>query len=424
MQFVATLLVFLLIAKDVMFAPAPDLLRAVSQGLCLAAAVVTLPSLMSADLLRRYWPVLGYLAAIFISALTAQLPGFVLLQALSMASVILFSIAYFEDRRRLGQSPLTGICQAIVIAYAIPCVLGLLILRYPELSYNRLGDDSVDVDIRFHGVFSMSGWTAAAGGILAGVAATTVRRRWLRWACVAIGLVTVVLAQSRSFWAGVLVATVVVGWRYGPRALGFEGRVFPIALAATAVAIVTVIAAGAAPVWLQDFARLDTVQNLTGRASLWSRAFGAIADAGALGQGFTLGGLSLVKDSMSDTGLQMLLENPRAISKTTLHNGYLQSWFDVGAIGFSFYALAIAASIRRLWLADSARCYPTALFLLVMLTVANAGESAIYTAANFHSACFWIFASFALGLQRSSGVDVLVKPQERRSRFPNLLGTS
>ena len=52
----------------------------------------------------RYWPVLGYLFVLLLTAQFTQFPLFVLLEVLSLASAIVFAIAYFESPQRTLQT--------------------------------------------------------------------------------------------------------------------------------------------------------------------------------------------------------------------------------------------------------------------------------------------------------------------------------
>ena len=141
------------------------------------------------------------------------------------------------------------------------------------------------------------------------------------------------------------------------------------------------------------------------------------------GYGFTLGGLGL-------TNLQAVSgdDDPTQYSRMTLHNGYVQSIMDAGLVGFFFYLMTIFVSIRCILRFDKDRQFPEALYVLVFLSIANGGESVVYSGSVFQSLCFWVFAVFAMHLKAGRhSVPVHVPsaegrpPEDVQLPWPNLL---
>ena len=91
---VAYTFVLLMVSKDVMYAPFPYALRVVAQAGCLVAGLYWILQSQSSGIVRRYWPVWGYLLIIAAGAQASLFPWFVWLQAGSLASAILFAVGY------------------------------------------------------------------------------------------------------------------------------------------------------------------------------------------------------------------------------------------------------------------------------------------------------------------------------------------
>jgi O-antigen ligase len=173
---------------------------------------------------------------------------------------------------------------------------------------------------------------------------------------------------------------------------------------------------------VNTFARLDSVANLTGRTELWQAAYRGFRDRPWFGYGFTMGGVGLEDDTAVPSDA-----DPTQYSRQTLHNGYIQSVMDAGVIGFFFYLMTLLMAIGRIVRFDSKRRFPEALYVLLFLSIANLGESVVYSGSVFQSLSFWVFAIFALGLSRErsleDAVDVVATAERAAalSVAPNLM---
>jgi O-antigen ligase len=393
MRGVLFIFVLCMIAKDVVFAPFPNVLRGFAQTLCFAMGLVALRPILSTRLLVCYWPLLGYLSVLLLTAPFTPFPLFVSLQVLSLASAVVFAIAYFERQRAAGRTALNKFVLYTVLAYGIVAYTSLALAKlHPGLAYDSLfAGDETGYEVRFRGMFGKSAMMAAASGLLAGLAAFGLTKWSLKLVLIVPGLLCLALTQSRTFWVACLAAGGVTAWLYYPRLRSWIYAYFIVTTLVVATSIAFDITVNTSE--LSSLARVDSVGHLTGRTSLWQTAFNSWTERPWLGRGFTLGGSVLGDDRSLAT-----VTDPSQVSRQTLHNGYLQSLMDTGLIGFFFYGMAILISIGRVIRYDSRRRFPEVLYVLLFSTIANCGESVVYSGSVFQSLCFWVFAVFAMGL--------------------------
>lgn len=398
-------------------------MRGAAQTLCFAAGLLYLAPLLSTALLARYWPVLLYVATLLATAPFTTFPGFVLLQILSLTSAIVFSIAYFETFPGAREDSLTLLVTCVVVMYGMAAVASLAFIKLqPALAYEALfAGNATGYEIRFRGVFSKSGIMAAASGLLVGLALISVKRWLLKLALVIPGLLCLALTQSRSFWLAGLVAGGATAWRYYPRLRTWIYTFFGLAALLVAVALALNISVDTSGV--HSFARLNSVTTLSGRTALWQAAYTGWSQKPLFGYGYTLGGLGLTNFKSIDAD-----DDATQYSRMTLHNGYVQSVMDAGLVGFFFYLATVFVSIRSVLRFDKHKRFPECLFVLLFLSIANGGESVVYSGSVFQSLCFWVFAVFAMHL-KSNQEDIppatrIEAPSEfgdPASRWPNLL---
>jgi O-antigen ligase len=382
-----------MIGKDVAFAPFPYVLRAVAQSICLGAGAFGLLPHLSPSMLVRYWPVLAYLLALLAAAPTSAFPVFVLLQVLSLASAVIFAIAFFDTPGRNRQAALRQFVLCVVYTYAAVAAASLVLSRIqPGLTYESLfaGNESVD-EVRFRGLLSKAGAMAAASGLLVGLAAIAIKQRAFKLLIMAPGVLCLAFTQSRSYWIAAFISGCVAAWIYYPKLRKW----ILVSIGAVVLTAVGLIAFNVRvdTSGIHTFARLDSVTNLTGRTELWQSAYKGWSEKPLLGYGFTLGGIGLDGDRPVPADA-----DPTQFSRQTLHNGYIQSLMDSGLIGFIFYALTMLVAIGRVLRNDSARSYPEVVYALLFLSIANGGESVVYSGSVFQSLAFWVFAVFAMGI--------------------------
>jgi O-antigen ligase len=214
------------------------------------------------------------------------------------------------------------------------------------------------------------------------------------------------MTSSRTYWVAAVAAAGLTGLVYR--------RVHRFwVLGATGAGLFAIATAAAFNIQFDTKAigkviRVESISNLTGRVQLWERAIEAFEAQPYLGYGFTAGATGLEGETGGGTvGAREGLSS-RAMGRTTMHSGYVQSLLDSGVIGTSFYLAVIVLSMRSLYRYDRERRFPAEFAALLFLAVANMSEAAIYSASVFSSALFWILAVFALslsGANRSPGND-------------------
>jgi len=417
--------VLCLIGKDVAFAPAPYVMRGAAQAICLAAGLIYLIPNLTPSLLARYWPIFMYLLTLLLAAPFTEFPGFVMLQLLSLMSAVLFAIAYFESGREILRQRLTLLVLSAVTIYGVTAYASLAFTKLqPGQAYEALFAGNVTgVEMRFRGVFSKSGVMAAASGLLVGLAAITIRPRALKLFFMTPGVLCLALTQSRSFWLASVIAGSATAWLYFPRLRRWIVITLATTAAATLVALAFNISVDTSNV--NSFARLNSISTLSGRTALWQAAYRGWSQRPMFGYGFTLGGLGLMNlQSVSAD------DDPTQYSRMTLHNGYVQSVMDAGLVGFFFYLITICMAIRCVLHFDPERRFPEALYVLMFLSIANGGESVVYSGSVFQSLCFWVFAVFAMRLragdQRSAAptelaAEINTTADDALVPWPNLL---
>jgi O-antigen ligase len=416
MAVVFALYVIGMIAKDLAFAPFPYAMRAGVQVLALAVGLFMLASRASARPLVACWPILGYLTLLLAVAPFTSHPLFVTLQVLSLASAVALAMAYFDDPRYPREQKLRVIVLSTVVMYVLVAVASLVLAKVrPGIAYEELfAGNMTGFETRFRGLFSKAAGMSAAAGLCIGFTAIIVHGRVLKLAMLAPPMICLILTQSRSYWVAAAFAGAVTLWIYYPRLRRWTvAGVLAAALAgATLIAFnIKVDVTGASA-----FARLNSLSTLTGRTELWESAKQGFGERPWFGNGYTLGAEGILDSSSLGRDI-----DPTDLSRTTLHNGYVQSLLDAGILGLSLYALTILLAVARILLRDRERRYPEILYALLFLAVANAGESVIYSGAIFPSLCFWICAVFALGLPRSSEARSAQVSSLRLAPPPNIL---
>ena len=394
MRIILLVLISALIAKDAAYLNDPYVMRGIAQGLCLLIGGGWLLFNLSSGILFRYWPLFGYIIILFLSSLGIESSFYSFFQVGSLAAVIFFFISYFESQNRENSNSISTLVNATVAIYSLVALFSLISAKYlPSLAYDHVYGD----EVRFRGLFSKSAMLGAASGLLMGLAWFGINKRWIKIAAVVLGGICLALTFSRTFWIATIIALGSTFWIYARISkkiiliLGF------LVLATTALVITFdyKIDSKAA----SKIVRIDSVENLSGRISMWELGINAFKSNPYLGRGFTLGANAL--DGKSIYHKQGELEAGREAGRVTLHNGYLQVLLDSGVIGMFFYVAIIILSLKRLYKLDADKAYPSMFYSLIFLAIANIGENVIYSASVFHSVMFWAVATFALSMKRS-----------------------
>lgn len=420
-------LIVALLVKDT--APIGDVyvLRSLSQGLCLAAGGWWLFGHGSIEVLRRYWLILVYSAILCATAFVSTDPGRVLLQVLSLSAVTLFFVGFCEQAE---EKPAMHITAAKIAIYTLlPICIGSLLLYKiaPTLSYDqsveRLAWDNTH---RFKGLFGKPGGIAAAAGLLLGLCVFT-RTHWtFRVAGIASAIACMYLTLSRSFWVGAFVALAATLFLYVKRkglllACGIGGLLAVLVVLAT-------LNINTSTLQQSKTMRSDSLENLSGRTTVWALALTRFWDRPLLGYGYTEGHHAFLytrQGSKNDSsGENVGLFRNETFS---LHNGYIQALLDSGGLGALVYVILVGLTVWRVVWLDSQKRHASTLYALIFLSIANIGETIVYTPATFHATYYWYGAVLALGLRpfntpviTSSVVIHTPADSVRKGRYPIL----
>ncbi|MGZ8216728.1 O-antigen ligase family protein [Methylomagnum sp.] len=413
MKYAATFLVFSLIARNNLYFNAPfEVLRGVSLVL---VALMGFYEMLQPKVLRampRYWPQFGYLVAIFLSLAVTDSLVYVGFQTLSVATVLIFSIACSESK---NPEPIkAAILNATFWGYSLLMIISLaLYVVKPNLAYEVLYAG----ELRFRGVFPKSGVTGASAGVLMGICFFWKNKRlWLRAGAFVCAAACLLLTQSRTFWVAAFVAgmaTYAIYFRHSFKVITGLGLIGAILIAGVYIADVRIKGDS-----VKKFARVESITNLTGRLELWNKALYKYYENPIVGLGLTAGATAFIDDRNVvgfDAKSDDLSAN-RSIGMTTMHSGYMQSLLDSGFVGTFFYLSLIVASIWRLYGNDTARQYPAEFYLLVFLSISNISENVIYAVTVFNSVLFFMLAAFAMHLRPSNPV-----PDQGKSIRPALI---
>jgi O-antigen ligase len=407
-KYVAVFFALALIARNNIYFSGPfEVLRGF--GLLLVAIMgfygILQPKVIKA--VGHYWPQIGYLSVAMLSIATTEYPAFVAFHTLSLAGVVMFSIACAESAK--SNAIRSSILSATFFGYLLLISLSLILkLINPSLVYEVLYAG----ELRFRGIFPKAGIMGASSGVLLGLCLFwRSKRKSIRWMALVPALACLLLTQSRTFWVAAFVAGLATYLRYSRHAPKFvlAGAFFALILGAGAY-VADVKLKGDS---LRKFTRVESVTNLTGRVQLWAAALEKVLQQPVLGLGLSAGS-SAFEDRQNVVGLggdKDELDAARSMGRTTMHSGYMQSLLDLGFIGTFFYLSIIGSALWSVYRYDALRQYPTEFYLLIFLSVANISENVIYAVTVFNSVLFFMLAAFAMHLRRP---EALAEPVERK----------
>ena len=401
MRIIAILLVIFLITKDTSHLNDRFIMRGIGQGLWLAVGIIWI--IMNFQRVRwsRYSLLGAYIFVILMSAYFSMFPVAVLIQIVSLLSVLLFSIAATSSKYR------SSINSAIIITtlwgYLFVCVVSLALIKVaPNIAY-QVGD--IAGDIRFAGLYNRPAMMGAASGILFGIAVFgNFRRRHFMDAVRIIaglaGLSCLLLCGSRTFWIAAIIAMAITAYKVFRIRARF---VFAFAIFALIGFLTVQIANITITKDTEEKAlRIESVSTLTGRTKIWNDAFTALRESPLLGFGFGVGGDAI---SILSKGSQFNVMNRDIFSQSpTLHSGYVQALADSGYIGGLLYSLILLITCFMYWKQLTPNEFGAECFIVLFLSVANFAESILFKTSTWHSALFWylVVSGFTLADSRLS----------------------
>jgi O-antigen ligase len=335
--------------------------------------------------------ILSYLLVLALTAICSQRPFFVLLQVLSLASVVLFFVAYIESSAQ-KQDAFRWNVFAISCAFILVCVGSLVLLAVqPSSAFEVTSEGN-----RFRGLFNEPAMMGAVSGLLLGLASFG-RLNWLvRVAGALAALPCLFLTGSRTSWGAAIAALLITGALYiskkGPWIIGlaFMGIVGGVSLVMFDIRMGADVES--------KVIRSGSIETLSGRTVLWDLALKKYQGSPFFGYGFTTGSDALVAD-MSDTLNTAFGVSDRSQQKTfSLHSGYLQALLDSGAIGVTLYVAILISAIWGMWKYGAEYLHGAEMYSLIFFSVSNVTDTIIFGAAVFYEVYFWYLPVLAMSL--------------------------
>lgn len=394
MTYVLGFLIIALVVKDTVPLGDSYVLRGLSEGLALAVGLSWFLKKGDGEILKKYSPVFLYLGFLVLTSVITRRPLWVFLQGLSLASVVLFFIAFIETHATdVDKNKIT--LKITAFALTIVCLISVILAyRLPQWAY-----ESTLEGPRFRGLFGKSGMMAATAGILLGLSIFG-RRNWpARILGALAAFFCLYLTGSRSFWIAAAVGIFVTASFYFKNKRAWILASILVAFLSPLVMIATDFSVSSED--KERILRMDSLTNLSGRVALWNAAFKMFWDRPILGHGFTLGADAFGGEVVDKLAKMSGTSARYGKSFTpTFHNGFVQALLDSGAIGALLYTAVIGYALWAHLKYEKARQYGVELYSLMFLTIGNLGETIIFTAADYYAVFYWYVAIFAMSLKR------------------------
>lgn len=304
------------------------------------------------------------------SALWSQAPATTARRAVPFALATLFGL-YFAGRFSLRRQ-LSILCFTMTIAALASAVLAL---AFPsiglEASSGHFGN--------WQGVFTQK--NACGRAMVFAIAAVLSYGKWnaVRLACFVLFAFVLAMSGSRGAW--VIAATILVLYVL---LLVLERFTSASRLVVLCVAVI-LMAAAAMMAWayLPMFALfLGRDATLTGRTAIWQQVWAAILKHPWLGYGF-----SAFWQGMKGESYNVILALRFVLFHA--HNGFLEIWLELGAVGLLLFTLGHLRAWRRLWPLLLKRHMPECawmFFVLALIFLYDLDENTLLT---FNGA-FWV----------------------------------
>lgn len=389
MHYIFIILLAALLAKDILPLGDRYVLRGVSEGLALAVGVGWLFMHRVDGFARRYLLILSYLSALVLTALVSQRSFFVIFQVASLASVIVFFIAYIESSMQKVDTFRWNL-SAVDCAFLFICVGSLILLAVrPQAAFEMTPEGN-----RFRGLFNEPAMMGAVSGLLLGISVFGELRLPLRIAGVLAAIPCLYLTGSRTSWGAAIAALLITGGLYSrvKRAWMIGLAIAGIIGGLTMVILDIRIDSDAQ----SRIIRSGSIDSLSGRTVLWNLALKKYLDSPFLGYGFTTGSDALASD-MGDALSAAFGVSDRSERKTfSLHSGYVQALLDSGAIGACLYLSILGVALWRVFKYDQKRLHGPEMYSLVFFGVSNFTDTIIFGAAVFYEVFFWYVSTLAM----------------------------
>lgn len=403
MKFLAFLLPALLILKDASHLGDRFITRGLAEGLCGLAAVLWIITHLKRVDWRQHALLLAYLAVIFITGIFSDFRAAVMIQFLSLLTVILFGISL--RYHPIGADAHRVLMETTFWAYLAVTIISILLLFIAPSIVYQVGN--IAGWKRFAGLYDRPAMLGAASGILFGIALFgTVRGGWLaklaRIAAVIAALTCLYMSGARTFWVAFIVAAPMTAVVKYPRKIKMIMSFVTVAIILFSVyeAFDFHISKKSAEKEL----RVGSVSTLTGRTTIWEATFAAIQARPLTGFGLGMGGVALVhRPGHAASLIKERISVGASLSRVpSLHSGYIQALGDTGVLGALVYLAVVVMTCLHYWRHRRAVQFGAECFIVLYLTTANIAESIIYKASVWHSIMFWYLAAYVPVIMISS----------------------
>lgn len=191
------------------------------------------------------------------------------------------------------------------------------------------------------------------------------RRRWLQYSAIALSLLTLLLAQSKTSWFAAIVTVLVMVWaryRYNPSSSArpkpsnsFRQLSTPIFVCVVGIAVVLGAAVVNHKIESQSAAKQEEISTLSGRTQIWNVAKETWEQNPAFGYGATAWGEDF--RTRIDMGFAY-----------SAHNQFFQTLSEAGAVGVAGLMIYLITLMRYALLANAeTRGLSSALFLILLI---------------------------------------------------------
>lgn len=367
------------------------LMRGGIQLFCFMAAVVWWSGRLNGVRLKPYWWIGLYVVYLLATAPFSVDPVFVLFQVSSLCAVLLFAMAY-TDQRIERKEPID---RSFMHMAGGVVTLAVLASVFVGIKGDASAFEYATGRYRLQGVFDEPATLAATAGLALGYALLSRIAWWAAGICVVAACYCLYGTGSRTYAVAIAAAFLVTGIFSGPRSRRFVLlSIVPSAVLAMAVSLfITVDSAG-----LRDYLRTESISSLTGRTAMWNDAVAQLSRKIVVGYGFTLGSLSVVSNGKSIAQLGGEGEHGLTASRFKLHSGYVQAVMDSGVVGGAIYIAIFLVAFARLLKSGRGGQHRFLMYSFVFLGVANGAETLIHAASVFRSTFGWIVIIMVMAL--------------------------
>lgn len=328
--------------------------------------------------IRKHLVLSIYIISLLLSIIQAQQKMYCLLQVVSLIAVIIFFIAYTNNLSSESKDS-KFFFNTFLIIIGTFCLLSLLLYLISPSTVNYL----VGRTMRFRGIFYRPGTMSVMSGLYCGIAIFGKYKNIVKIPAAAIGAVCLFLPLSRTYWIAFIVSSMTTYLLYVRKSASMMKVSITVYVVVLILMMVNVSHFSIEKEEIYSLARLDSAKTLSGRYDIWGHAFKQGYDK-IFGYGFGSGGSALGVEWEKKRQQILLIGD-----KTKLHNGFVQSFCDIGLIGTLFYCLIVLSPLLLLLKNDKERRFKVEFFCVLYLILTNFGESSIHTSAQLHTLIFY-----------------------------------